>query len=59
MTLACGHYGDGGWIVVMVVVRLFFGGLILGWGLWWWHVGEFQFVWWLASGHWYMVVDGG
>ena len=41
LTLACGHYGDGGWIVVMVVVRLFFGGLILGWGLWWWHVGEF------------------
>ena len=34
LTLACGHYGDGGWIVVMVVVRLFFGGLILGWGLW-------------------------
>ena len=33
LILSCGHDGGGGWFVVTVVVRLFFGGLILGRGL--------------------------
>ena len=50
LILACGHNGSGGWVVVTVVIRLFFAGLILGWGLQWWQVGEFQSVWWLVGG---------
>ena len=50
LILACRHNGSGGWVVVTVVIRLFFAGLILGWGLQWWQVGEFQSVWWLVGG---------
>lgn len=35
LILACGHNSGGGWLVVTVVIRLFFGGLISGWGLQW------------------------
>ena len=59
LILACGHNGSGGWVVVTVVIRLLFAGLILGWGLQRWQVGEFQSVWWLVGGFRIMMVNGG